>query len=322
MKTLLPTRIVACKGRGIRGASGRGFTLIELLVVIAIIALLVAILLPALAKARMTARMTVSMSNVRQLMIAQGAYQLDFKDKYPKRNSPERRADTGVTTGDGDWCSWSFGGKNCDEYWRTAPDKYKLYDEPAGLRPLTGYVHPEVNLASCDSRSDLAQEPSIRKIVQLPGFKSPGDRVSYQRPGTIRDDSVTPTQMSSYDDVGTSYHMNFKWEDKNRDRRFEGSPKSQSSWMSSARVVQEGERRVRVSLRVNPAKHVWLFDQTADLVVYHNRTYNGIRYMGEFGEENKSVVGFLDGHVAYLLMEPGLQITENYMFMNEMDEFF
>jgi prepilin-type N-terminal cleavage/methylation domain-containing protein len=115
MKTLLPPRDWARDRGDARGVLGGGFTLIELLVVIAIIALLVAILLPALAKARLAARMTVSMSNVRQLMIAQGVYQFDFKDNYPKRSSPERRAYTGVTTGQGGWCSWSFGGKNCDE---------------------------------------------------------------------------------------------------------------------------------------------------------------------------------------------------------------
>jgi type II secretory pathway pseudopilin PulG len=283
-------------------------------VVIAIIALLVAILLPALAKARLAARMTVSMSNVRQLMIAQGVYQFDFKDNYPKRSSPERRAYTGVTTGQGGWCSWSFGGKNCDESWRIDSP---IYDEPAGLRPLSGYVHPEVNLTSCDSRSDLAQEPSLRKTIQMPGFKSPGDRVSYQRPGTIRDDSVTPTQMSSYDDVGTSYHMNFKWEDKYGNAWLQRNPRSESDWMRNARMVQEGARRVRLAANVNPAKHIWLYDQTADLVAYDYLTY-----MGEFGEKNKSVMGFIDGHVAYLLMKPGLETTEDYTFINVTDGFY
>ena len=314
MKTLLPTRIVACKGRGKRGASGRGFTLIELLVVIAIIALLVAILLPALAKARLAARMTVSMSNVRQLMIAQGVYQFDFKDNYPKRSSPERRAYTNATTGAGGWCSWSFGGKNCDEYWRMF---FNIYDEPAGLRPLSGYVHPEVNLTSCDSRSDLAQEPSLRKTIQMPGFKSPGDRVSYQRPGTRGVNNGAPTQMSSYDDVGTSYHMNFKWEDKYGNAWLQRNPRSESDWMRNARMVQEGARRVRLAANVNPAKHIWLHDQTADLVAYDNLTY-----MGEFGEKNKSVMGFIDGHVSYLLMKPGLETTEDYTFINVTDGFY
>ena len=151
----------------------------------------------------------------------------------------------------------------------------------------------------------------------MPGFKSPGDRVSYQRPGTRGVNNGAPTQMSSYDDVGTSYHMNFKWEDKYGNAWLQRNPRSESDWMRNARMVQEGARRVRLAANVNPAKHIWLHDQTADLVAYDNLTY-----MGEFGEKNKSVMGFIDGHVAYLLMEPGLQITENYMFINETDEFF
>jgi len=314
MKTLLPPRYWARDRGDARGVLGGGFTLIELLVVIAIIALLVAILLPALAKARLAARMTVSMSNVRQLMIAQGVYQFDFKDNYPKRSSPERRAYTNATTGAGGWCSWSFGGKNCDEYWRMF---FNIYDEPAGRRPLSGYVHPEVNLTSCDSRSDLAQEPSLRKTIQMPGFKSPGDRVSYQRPGTRGVNNGAPTQMSSYDDVGTSYHMNFKWEDKYGNAWLQRNPRSESDWMRNARMVQEGARRVRLAANVNPAKHIWLHDQTADLVAYDNLTY-----MGEFGEKNKSVMGFIDGHVSYLLMKPGLETTEDYTFINVTDGFF
>ena len=53
------------------------FTLIELLVIISIIALLVAILLPALTAARTAAQMASSLSNVRQLQLAQQLYAHD-----------------------------------------------------------------------------------------------------------------------------------------------------------------------------------------------------------------------------------------------------
>lgn len=60
----------------------RAFTLIELLVVIAIIAILAAILFPVFAQAKQAAKKTATLSNVKQLGLANIMYQGDYDDVY------------------------------------------------------------------------------------------------------------------------------------------------------------------------------------------------------------------------------------------------
>ncbi|MEM6257976.1 MAG: prepilin-type N-terminal cleavage/methylation domain-containing protein [Planctomycetota bacterium] len=67
-----------------RPKQGAGFTLIELLVVVSIIALLIAILLPALGAARESAQALQCKSNLRQLQIANTAYQVENKGFLPQ----------------------------------------------------------------------------------------------------------------------------------------------------------------------------------------------------------------------------------------------
>jgi prepilin-type N-terminal cleavage/methylation domain-containing protein/prepilin-type processing-associated H-X9-DG protein len=60
----------------------KAFTLIELLVVIAIIAILAAILFPVFAQAKLAAKKTASLSNVKQLALAEIMYQGDNDDYF------------------------------------------------------------------------------------------------------------------------------------------------------------------------------------------------------------------------------------------------
>lgn len=271
----------------------RGVTLIELLVVIAIIALLIGILLPSISRARNAARQALSLNNCRQILIASAAYRFDKKDLVPMRGS---RYSNGLVEG---WDTWCYGGKNSDKWWQSRWGG--IFDEAAYTRPLNQYIYPHVELTVPSSHLNYGSgmrwtfvsgypTDHDRMTVQMPVFKSPGDRYSYQR--NWPDGSEEPG--SSYNDVGTSYHLNMKWWDQ---PPLNAMPFTPRYW--------EGTRRIRLASEFDPtSKFVWLHDQTTNIVASAPQDSGG--YLGEFGEKNKSVHGYLDGRVTYNDVRPGM----------------
>jgi prepilin-type N-terminal cleavage/methylation domain-containing protein len=287
----------------------RAFTLIELLVVIAIIALLIGILLPSLGRARNSARSTISLSNLRQIMIGHIQYRTTNADQVPMRGGAYNNGKLQT------WDSWFYGGKNCDSaadnvqiIWAGSPN-----DEHAYWRPLNAFVAADLQLEQPTafknngngstwtfSQGRITQDQ--RKKVQIQAFKSPGDRVSYQGDKGINGSSygfASKYGGSSYDEVGTSYHLNMKWWD-------------QASIQSANFTTQydKGVNRIRTNTEIDPRnKFVWIHDQTSDLVANITGVQNPAftdrqQVPGEFGEPNKSVMAFLDGRAEYNVCLP------------------
>jgi prepilin-type N-terminal cleavage/methylation domain-containing protein len=279
----------------------RGFTLIELLVVIAIIALLVAILLPSLCAARFSARKTASISNIRQITAGAFTYREDYKQYMPLVLAYTGRYDPSLNPQPAAsyWCTWTYGGKNCDPFWYTYASGG--FDIEAADRPVNPYIYPEVALEAPNSPARLQPADASRKSLRLDVFKSPFDVVSYQHGNFDDPNGPAEVGVSSYDDVGTSYHFQVKWWDQ-VDGRFGGGP------VGFSKAFNFGCNRLRLSDAFQPSRMVWLNDQTSD-VVANNPNANFKLPVPARGsgckEFNKSAMAFMDGHAAWVEVTPG-----------------
>jgi prepilin-type N-terminal cleavage/methylation domain-containing protein len=266
------------------------FTLIELLVVIAIIALLVGILLPTLAKARAASWKAVSLSNIRQITAGAISYREDNKGNMPVTATYDRGTVLSPTSGRlMGWSTWQYGGKNCHSFWADPQIAQGGWDIEAADRPLNVYLYSTLDIYAPNAPLRLPGLDSARKTLQLPVFKDPAERVSYERSYDVHV-SPTETAMSSYDDVGTSYHMNFKWWD-------------QVYTMGTLPGLALGAQRMKLADSFVASRFVWLNDQFGDIVA---NNYNPkFQLKNSYKDVNKSVMAFLDGHANYITVRPG-----------------
>jgi len=269
-----------------RGSDG-GFTLVELLVVVGIIALLVGALLPALSRARDYARLATCVSNPRQITAAAVAFTADHDGFWPVQ--PLR------TTPSVAFNSWQYGGKTNSDHWRTSFGG--LNHVPVEKRPLNPYVYPDTVLMD----DDVGDGGEAERKVELRVFECPSDAGTYQRQfwngNTFPDPRIT-----SYDDVGTSYHLNVKW-------WYASIKQSQQNgtWGGSRQHWARTKAMFKWANFHGPSHFVWIHDQTMDFV-----SETGYARNGDHKGLNKATAAFMDGHVRHLVVEPGAAVTSQY----------
>ncbi|HEX2838015.1 MAG TPA: prepilin-type N-terminal cleavage/methylation domain-containing protein [Phycisphaerales bacterium] len=284
------------------------FTLIELLVVIGVIAVLISLLLPSIKKARLAGWQVVSLANMRNICIAGLSYQEQYKGilpllpAAPGRGMLAERNAAGQLNTMSSFCTWTHGGKNPRGFWTTYAGG--VFDIEAADRPLNPFL-TDYTPPAPDRPQTMAATAGERLMYQLPVFRDPTDKVTHQRswPNPMTP-NATEGVIGSYDDVGTSYHYNVKWADfLSPGLNFTAQLGSQNA----TAIWYRGLRRLRAGEAYSPSRFAWMHDQYADITVYSASATAQVR--NGYGDFNRSIMGFMDGHAGYIRLRPGNTVT-------------
>jgi len=272
----------------------RGFTLIELLVVVSIIALLISILLPSLSRAREQAKLTVCSANMNGITKVLLTYLFDLNQipLYAIRN------DSGQPVG---WASWTYGGWSGRnrEWW----DDYAggIFNVQTSERPLTVYALKGGHIADQEDIAPPGEDPERWPTEEAPAYKCPSDTISAQ--WQWGQDGTDSTQLSAYDDIGTSYQLNFSWFEQYWPSQCPPDMDSTECFGYATDVL--GPKFFLKQMTKNGSRFTALFEDPCDfgLNAAQGLGGSGIQTMGFHGRFSRHVASFLDGHASYQYMD-------------------
>ena len=191
------------------------------------------------------------------------------------------------------FCTWSFAGGNGHGFWTSYQNG--AFDILAADRPMNQYVYPELKFDAPDNMGRMLATDVARNNVMLKAFKDPSDIIGHQESWP----SPNPSGRTCFESTGCSYQWQAKWYDQMNP----GIPYVDPG------PFNRGTKRLQMAETFAVSRFVWIWDEYADIIIY-NLDPNAIVRNG-FGDINKSVMGYMDGHAAYNPVMPG-QRPESY----------
>ena len=302
------------------------FTLLELLVVISILSLLISVLLPSLKAARDQAKRVVCQSNMKNINMGLLTYVNEF-DSYPLHLRVDPHRCNRVS-----WATWSFGGwtgQDFETYCNAEGTGRHCYQTHE--RPLSVYLTEPQQIPPDGRGADAVFGTADDQVVEMPVFRCPSDTASTQWRWRTRGPSQTVREMSAYEQVGTSYQMNYYWfyQALARSDVRTGPCRRLRQWRKAFEIGrwlwrqadEHGGASRFVTLVEDPFDWGIAQGLRASADAMADETYRhsmcGEQTMGFHGQWSRHMIAFLDGHVDYTFADTRYQRDAHWTVTNE-----